>query len=75
MSKWISYKTAAALMECSVDHISALARAAECRGQPLDEIPVSVRGYLNSGFPRPIRFGKRLKRIDVLELQQWIKGR
>lgn len=71
----ISYKTAAALMGCSVDHIVHLAKAAEYQKQQIHPVPKRLRPHLDAGFPVPKRFGERMVRIDFAEFKQWMNGR
>jgi hypothetical protein len=75
MPRLISYRTAAALLECSIGHIGALARAAELKDQPIDHVPVRLRRYLGYGFPRPLRLGEKMRRIDLNELTEWMESR
>lgn len=75
MPQWISYKTAAVMLGCSENHISAMARAADYQGKHIDEIPVNLRRYLAYGFPAPVHLGQRLRRINADELQKWMMMR
>jgi predicted DNA-binding transcriptional regulator AlpA len=59
-------------LQCSVSHVRHLVRAAELAGTPEQNVAPVLRQYLNAGFPRPIRLGKRLPRVNSAALEQWI---
>lgn len=51
--------------------------AAEVRqGQrQIADVPPRYRAHLDTGFPRPLRLGLRLRRIRETDLQQWLERR
>jgi len=72
----LTYAQSAERLAVSVSMIRALARAAELAGAvPADHVPPRLRRYLDTGFPLPRYIGgsRRLARIDVGELDQWME--
>lgn len=66
-------------LSVSVSMVQKLIRAAEYAAEirsgqrAREDVPVSLQGYLDCGFPVPKRIGKSVRRIRGEDLEMWLK--
>lgn len=63
----------------SLSLVQKLSRAAEYAAEVrtgkrrIDDVPLGLVRYLDTGFPLPCRIGKTVRRIKADELEDWLK--
>jgi hypothetical protein len=79
MTPLLPLPAVAAHLGVSLRLVQKLTRAAEMQAEVQagqrrpDDVPPDLTGYLDSGFPAPVRIGKSIRRIRAEELEQWLK--
>jgi len=74
----LSLPAVAERLGVSLSLVQRLARAAEVRAEiqagrrAKDDVPESLRRYLDCQFPRPIRIGRSVRRIRSGDLELWL---
>jgi predicted DNA-binding transcriptional regulator AlpA len=79
MTPLLPLSAVAAHLGVSLRLVQKMTRAAEMQAEVqagkrrIDDVPPDLVGYINSGFPAPVRIGKSIRRIRQEELEQWLK--
>lgn len=75
----LTYPAVAERLSVSLSLVQTMAAAAEYAAElrtqkrRMEDIPPRYRPYLDTGFPRPVRLGLRVRRVRERELDKWIE--
>jgi hypothetical protein len=79
MTPLLPLPAVAAHLGVSLRMVQKLAKSAEYAAEVqagkrrADDVPPDLVGYIDSGFPAPVRIGRSVRRIKAEDLEQWLK--